>query len=398
MEVVAENIRQRTLAWVSVLCLSLAGCSDDVQQTVSSSGKSSDLSARSATEIQPENALELIRELSPARSPRPTFSEEGEFEAARRFFRALALDFEQAGIPAPESSEDFFTSKKDVHDFAISHGLFFLMETIPISEELSEYNVGLFRIAPSVQSSDLLREISFAGLDGHHYSEREQFEIFDVQEVLHPSRTPFLGYTERIPGHGMVVLFFPVAIASMAEKLDVPVDIMQQYVAANEFGHVYLNDYLLSKEFPHQLLGGYTGSIFKVSFPFSERALSILEFHEAFSELSSAKYGGLEMPSLLDVYNQIRLGDLPKVYRFSIAMQNFALIPAVQLHSAGLSESSLPKEGKPFPIAALAFDLRTSPEVAPLFFEDYISSFEGRMIPMTEYIANVGRFYTEKGD
>jgi hypothetical protein len=124
----------------------------------------------------------------------------------------------------------------------------------------------------------------------------------------------------------------------------------------------------------------------------------MVEFHEAFSDLTSAKYGSLEMPSLLDVYDQIRSKDLPRAYRFAIAMQDFALRPTAQLYSESLSKEALPKEGVPFPVAELADDLRTSPEVAPLFFAGYVSSFEERIIPMADYIANIGSTEMETGD
>ena len=73
------------------------------------------------------------------------------------------------------------------------------------------------------------------------------------------------------------------------------------------------------------------------------KALSLVEFHEAFSDLASAKYGSLDMPSLLNVYDQIRSRDLPTAYRFAIAMQDFALSPTAQLYSERLSKDSLPK-------------------------------------------------------
>ena len=53
---------------------------------------------RSGTQIHPSNALKVIRELAPDTPHRPRFSERGEFDVARRFFQALSLDFEQAGI------------------------------------------------------------------------------------------------------------------------------------------------------------------------------------------------------------------------------------------------------------------------------------------------------------
>jgi hypothetical protein len=117
----------------------------------------------------------------------------------------------------------------------------------------------------------------------------------------------------------------------------------------------------------------------------------LVEFHEAFSDLASAKYGSLDMPSLLNVYDQIRSRDLPTAYRFAIAVQDFALSPTAQLYSERLSKDSLPRKGVPFPVAELAVDLRNSPEVAPLFFADYVSNFEERIIPMADYIANAGR-------
>jgi hypothetical protein len=276
--------------------------------------------------------------------------------------------------------------------------MFFLFESFPISEELRELNIGLFRIGPSVQTSDLLHEISFDGLDEHHYSEREEFEIFDIQEVVHPCRAHHLGYTERVPGHGMVILLFPDAIELMAEKVDVPIDAMRRYVAANELGHVYLNDYLLSKGFPDRLLGGYRGSVVSVKFPFFRRPLSLVEFHEAFSDLTSAKYGSLEMPSLLCFYDQIRSKDIPMVYRFAIAMQDFALSSTAQSYSESLSKDALPREEVPFPVAKLADYLRTSPKITPLFFAGYVSSFEQRLIPLADYIANVGTTEMETGD
>jgi hypothetical protein len=397
MERLLENVAQRALGLA--LCFSLAGCNERNQQDISSGPETAELLTRPAEKIHPENALKVIQELAPERSSQPTFTVEGEFESARRFFRALALDFEQAGIQTPQPSEDFFAYKKDMHDLAISHGLFFLIESFPISEDLRELNIGLFRIGPSVQTSDLLHEISFEGLGEYRYSEFEKYELFDIQEGLHPSRAHHLGYTERVPGRGMIILLFPDAIELMAEKVDVPIQAMRRYVTANELGHVYLNDYLRSKEFPDRLLGGYRGSVVSVKFPFSgTRPLSMVEFHEAFSDLTSAKYGSLEMPSLLDVYDQIRSKDLPRAYRFAIAMQDFALRPTAQLYSESLSKEALPKEGVPFPVAELADDLRTSPEVAPLFFAGYVSSFEERIIPMADYIANIGSTEMETGD
>jgi hypothetical protein len=189
----------------------------------------------------------------------------------------------------------------------------------------------------------------------------------------------------------MVILLFPDAIELMAEKVDVPIDAMRRYVAANELGHVYLNDYLLTKGFPDRLLGGYRGSVVSVKFPFFRRPLSLVEFHEAFSDLTSAKYGSLEMPSLLCFYDHIRSKDIPMVYRFAIAMQDFALSSTAQRYSDSLYKDYLPREGVPFPVAKLADDLRSSPEVAPLFFADYVSNFEERIIPMADYIANAGR-------
>ena len=399
MERLLENFSLAALVLVLALCFSLSGCNERNQTDISSGPETGEVPAQPAVKIHPKNALKVIRELAPARSTQPTFTLEGEFESARRFFRALALDFEQAGMKTPDPSEDFFTYKKDMHDLAITHGLFFLIESFPISEERRELNVGLFRIETSVQTSDLLRELSFEGLDRHHYSEREKFELFDIQEVLHPIRANQLGYTERVPGHGMVILLFPDAIELMAEKIGVPIDAMRRYVAANELGHVYLNDYLLSKGFPDRLLGGYRRSVPTVTFPFpGTKPLSMVEFHEAFSDLASAKYGSLEMPSLLYFYDQIRSKDLPKVYRFAIAMQDFALNSTAQRYSASLSKDALPREDAPFPVAKLADDLRTSPEVAPLFFADYVSGFEERMIPLAEYIANAGSTEMEHGD
>jgi hypothetical protein len=398
MERLLENFSLAALVLVLALCFSLSGCNERNRTDISSGSETGEVPARPAVKIHPKNALKVIRELAPARSTQPTFTLEGEFESARRFFRALALDFEQAGMKTPDPSEDFFTYKKDMHDLAITHGLFFLIESFPISEERRELNVGLFRIETSVQTSDLLRELSFDGLDEHNYSEREKFEIFDIQEEVHPSRAHHLGYTERVPGHGMVILLFPDAIELMAEKLDVPIDSMRRYVAANELGHVYLNDYLLSKGFPDRLLGGYRGSVVSVKFPFFRRPLSLVEFHEAFSDLTSAKYGSLEMPSLLYFYDQIRSKDIPKVYRFATAMQDFALSSTAQRYSESLSKDSLPREGVPFPVAKLAVDLRNSPEVAPLFFADYVSGFEERMIWLVDYIENVGNAEMENGD
>ena len=340
-------------------------------------------------QVHPDNALQVIRELAPGTSTHPRFTEQGEFEITRRFFRALSLDFERAGIPTPEPSEDFFNYKRDMHDLAISHGLFFVLESFPISEKLRESNIGLFRTRPRFQSSELLSEFFFDGLD-HKYSGREEFEVYDVQEVLHPIRSPFLGYTERVPGRGMIVLLFLDEIKLMAKEINVPAEAMRRYILANEFGHVYLNDYFISRRFPERLLGGYTGSVPVIRFPFAKQPLSIIEFHEAFSDLTSAKFGSLEMPSILDAYDHIRSEDLPTVYRFSIAMQNFALLPTVQRFSDSMSKESFPKKGKPFPLAQVSADLRTSPELAPLFFEDYIESLEGRLIPMAVYIANVG--------
>jgi hypothetical protein len=370
-------------------CASIAGCSERDQPDASMDPATSELLDRRGIQIYPDNALQVVRELAPDKSTQPLFSVQGEFESIRRFFRALSLDFERAGIPTPEPSEDFFNYKREMHDLAISHGLFFLLESFPISEKLRELNVGLFRIKPRFESSELLSEISFDGLD-HKYSRREEFEVFDIQKVLHPSRGSYLGYTERVPGRGMIVLLFLDEIKLMAEEINVPANAMRQYVMANEFGHVYLNDYLISRGFPDRLLGGYIGSVPVVTFPFAERALSIVEFHEAFSDLTSAKFGGLEMFSLLDAYDHIRSGDLPAVYRFSVAMQNFSLRPAVQRYSDSISKESFPNEDEPFSVAQVSSDLRTSPELAPLFFDDYIENLERRLIPMAVYIANVG--------
>ena len=52
----------------------------------------------------------------------------------------------------------------------------------------------------------------------------------------------------------------------------------------------------------------------------------------------------------------------------------------------------------PFPVAKLAVDLRNSPEVALLFFADYVSGFEERMISLVDYIENVGNAEMENGD
>ncbi len=389
MKRLAASILPRALVLGLAFCASIAGCNERDQPDASNDPETSELLARPGMQVHPDNALQVIRELAPVTSTQPRFSVQGEFESARHFFRALSLDFERAGIPTPEPSEDFFNYKREMHDLAISHGLFFVLESFPISEKLRELNIGLFRIRPRFQSSELLSKISFDGLD-HKYSGREEFEVFDIQKVFHPSRNPYLGYTERVPGRGMIILLFLDEIKLMAEKINVPADAMRQYVMANEFGHVYLNDYLISKGFPDRLLGGYTGSVPVISFPFAKRALSFVEFHEAFSDLTSAKFGGLEMLSILDAYDHIRSRDLPAVYRFSIAMQDFALRPTVQRYSDSMSKESFPNEDKPFPVAQVSADLRASPELAPLFFEDYIESLEGRLIPMAVYIANVG--------
>jgi hypothetical protein len=138
MERLLENVSHRAFALGLALCFSLAGCEKRNQPDITSRAETAELPARAAVKIHPENALKVIRELVPARSTQPTFTLQGEFESARRFFRALALDFEQAGIETPDPAEDFFAYKKDMHDLAITHGLFFLIESFPISEERRE--------------------------------------------------------------------------------------------------------------------------------------------------------------------------------------------------------------------------------------------------------------------
>ncbi len=235
----------------------------------------------------------------------------------------------------------------------------------------------------------------FEDLD-HKYSGRERFDVYRVQEVLHPTRVAYLGYTERVPTRGMIILLFPDEIKSVSEEVNISANALQRYVMANELGHVYLNDYLLSRGFADRLLGGYTGSVPVFSFPFAKRALSFLEFHEAFSDVTSAKYGGLEMPSILDIYAYVRSGDVPPAYRFSIAMQNFAFRPTVQRYSHHMSEESSPNGDKPLSLSQVSAELRASPELAPLFFEDYIENLEGRLVPMAVPIARMDNSSVEE--
>ena len=318
-------------------------------------------------------------------------------DIARRFFEAMSLDFERAGIVAPEPSADFFRFKSRMHELAISHELFFVLESFPVSKKLRELNIGLFRIEPSSETPDLLGRFDFRHLN-HKYTGREQFDIYRVREVLHPTRSYYLGYTERMPGRGMSILLFPDEIRSMSKELNVTEYAMRRYVIANEFGHVYLNDYLLTRGFPDLLLGGHTGSVPAFSFPFSRRSLSFLEFHEAFSDVASAKYGGLDMHSLFDLYAHLRSGDVPPVYRFSIAMQNFAFHPAVKRHLNHMPKQFDTNTDESFAFRQASAELRASPELGPIVYREYVERLEGRLAPLALSIARIGNATVEHID